>query len=126
MNQPVPTVTLREIASADLSHLMRERNDPDTRRYLEDNRVIESLAQQHAWLDALARDPDSVYARYWLATLLQSAGDLRARYLARLAERKDALTRLAAATGWHYQCHHTGAPAQAALLWAYRALEARV
>ena len=56
----------------------------------------------------------------------QSAGDLRARYLARLAERKDALTRLAAATGWHYQCHHTGAPAQAALLWAYRALEARV
>lgn len=53
----------------------------------------------------------------------QSAGDLRARYLARLAERKDDLNRLAAAMGWHYQCHHTGQPAQTALLWAYRALE---
>ncbi|MEO5621299.1 MAG: DUF58 domain-containing protein [Cypionkella sp.] len=53
----------------------------------------------------------------------QSAGDLRSRYLARLAERKDDLTRLAAAMGWHYQCHHTGQPAQTSLLWAYRALE---
>jgi uncharacterized protein (DUF58 family) len=53
----------------------------------------------------------------------QSAGDLRDRYLARLAERKDHLTRLAAAMGWHYHCHHTGQQAQSALLWAYRALE---
>ncbi|WP_236019407.1 DUF58 domain-containing protein [Fuscibacter oryzae] len=53
----------------------------------------------------------------------QSAGELRARYLARLAERKDQLQGLARATGWHYACHHTGAPAQSALLWLYSALE---
>lgn len=53
----------------------------------------------------------------------QSAADLRSRYLDRLAERKDRLATLAAAMGWHYHCHHTGAPAQSALLWAYGALE---
>jgi uncharacterized protein (DUF58 family) len=53
----------------------------------------------------------------------QSAGQLRTRYLDRLAERKDRLQNLARATGWHYACHHTGAPAQSALLWLYRALE---
>ncbi len=53
----------------------------------------------------------------------QRAGDLRARYLARLAERKARLAELARAAGWHYSAHHTGEPAQAALLWAYRALE---
>ena len=53
----------------------------------------------------------------------QRAGDLRTRYLARLAERKVRLADLARAAGWHYQAHHTGEPAQAALLWAYRALE---
>ena len=52
----------------------------------------------------------------------QNAGDLRARYLDRLAERKDRLTALSAAMGWHYHCHHTGTPAQSALLWAYAAL----
>ena len=51
------------------------------------------------------------------------AGDLRARYLARLAERKARLAALARASGWHYLCHHTGQGAQAALLWLYRALE---
>jgi uncharacterized protein (DUF58 family) len=51
------------------------------------------------------------------------AGDLRAKYLARLAERKDRLQTLARAVGWHYHCHHTGAPAQAALLWVYQALQ---
>lgn len=51
------------------------------------------------------------------------AGDLRARYLARLAERKDALATLARRMGWHYHCHHTGQAAQSALLWAWRALE---
>ena len=50
------------------------------------------------------------------------AGDLRSRYLERLAQRKDRLSSLAAATGWHWQCHHTGTPAQTALLWAYAAL----
>lgn len=53
----------------------------------------------------------------------QSAGDLRSRYLQRLADRKDRLAGLARAMGWHYHCHHTGQTAQAALLWAYAALE---
>jgi uncharacterized protein (DUF58 family) len=51
------------------------------------------------------------------------AGDLRTRYLDRLAERKARLQRLAQASGWHYLCHHTGQPAQSALLWMFRALE---
>jgi len=51
------------------------------------------------------------------------AGDLRSRYLARLAERKDRLAKLARAVGWHYHCHHTGGAAQPALLYIYRALE---
>ena len=53
----------------------------------------------------------------------QQAGDLRARYLARLAERKARLGELARLSGWLYQAHHTGQAAQVALLWAYRALE---
>ena len=53
------------------------------------------------------------------------AGDLRGKYLARLAERKDRLQALARATGWHYHCHHTGGAALPALLWAFRALEDR-
>lgn len=52
------------------------------------------------------------------------AGDLRARYLDRLAERKARLSALARASGWHVHTHHTGEPAQGALLWLYRALEA--
>jgi len=51
------------------------------------------------------------------------AGDLRSRYLDRLAERKDALQALAQRTGWQYHCHHTQDTAQAALLWIYGALE---
>ncbi|MEO6298112.1 MAG: DUF58 domain-containing protein [Paracoccaceae bacterium] len=53
----------------------------------------------------------------------QAAGDLRGRYLARLAERKDRLAHLARLSGWVYQTHHTGQTAQSALLWAYQALE---
>ncbi len=53
----------------------------------------------------------------------QQAGDLRARYLARLAERKDRLADLARAVGWHVTTHHTGQPAQAGLLWIYTALQ---
>ncbi len=53
----------------------------------------------------------------------QRAGDLRDRYLARLAERKDRLATLARAVGWHFSTHHTGNPAQSALLWAYAALQ---
>ena len=51
------------------------------------------------------------------------AGDLRGRYRARLAERKDRLAALGRASGWHFHTHHTGDSAQAALLWLYRALE---
>ena len=51
------------------------------------------------------------------------AGDLRARYLDRLAERKARLETLARASGWHYLCHHTGQTAQSALLWLFAALE---
>jgi uncharacterized protein (DUF58 family) len=53
----------------------------------------------------------------------QQAGDLKTRYLQRLAERKARLAELAGLSGWLYQTHHTGDPAQSALLWAYRALE---
>ncbi|MGL6208618.1 MAG: DUF58 domain-containing protein [Paracoccaceae bacterium] len=53
----------------------------------------------------------------------QRAGDLRGRYLARLAERKDRLAGLARTVGWQYGCFHTGDGAQPALLWAYSALE---
>ncbi|SDI89711.1 DUF58 domain-containing protein [Lutimaribacter saemankumensis] len=51
------------------------------------------------------------------------AGDLRDRYLQRLAARKDELAQLCRATGWQYHCHHTGDSAQAALLWAWRAMD---
>ncbi|RYH08298.1 DUF58 domain-containing protein [Tropicimonas sp. IMCC6043] len=51
------------------------------------------------------------------------AGELKERYLERLAERKDRLERLARLSGWLYTCHHTGDSAQTALLWLYTALE---
>lgn len=53
------------------------------------------------------------------------AGDLRDRYLDRMAERKDALKTLARRTGWQYHLYHTGTSAGAALLWLYTALERR-
>jgi len=53
------------------------------------------------------------------------AGDLRDRYLERLAERKAKLADLARATDWQYACHHTNDTAQSALLWLYTALEQR-
>lgn len=51
------------------------------------------------------------------------AGDLKDRYLARLAERKDRLAHLARTTGWQYHCHHTDTPAASPLLWLWRALD---
>lgn len=51
------------------------------------------------------------------------AGDLRDRYLQRLAERKAELQGLARVTGWQYHLHHTNQPATSALLWMYNALE---
>ncbi|MDJ0823961.1 MAG: DUF58 domain-containing protein [Rhodobacter sp.] len=53
------------------------------------------------------------------------AGELRDRYLDRLAERKARLADLAQAADWQYACHHTGDSAQSALLWLYGALERR-
>ncbi|MCX7644934.1 MAG: DUF58 domain-containing protein [Rhodobacteraceae bacterium] len=53
------------------------------------------------------------------------AGDLRARYLERLAARKARLEELARMTGWQASVHRTGGPALPALLWLYRALERR-
>ena len=53
------------------------------------------------------------------------AGDLRQRYLDRLAERKDRLGQLARLTGWQFHSHHTGDSAASALLWIYGALERR-
>jgi len=50
------------------------------------------------------------------------AGDLKDRYLQRLADRKDALETLCRRTGWRYTCHHTDHSAQAALLWLYQAI----
>ncbi|WP_289149472.1 DUF58 domain-containing protein [uncultured Salipiger sp.] len=51
------------------------------------------------------------------------AGDLRTRYLERLAERKARLAHLSRLTGWQYLCHHTSDSAQNALLWVYRAMD---
>lgn len=51
------------------------------------------------------------------------AGDLRDRYLDRLAERKARLADLARLSGWHYDCHHTGESPMQALLWLFRAME---
>lgn len=51
------------------------------------------------------------------------AGDLRDRYLERLAARKERLSELARHAGWRYACHHTDASAQSALLWLYKAVE---
>lgn len=58
-----------------------------------------------------------------LAHETKDAGDLRGRYLARLADRKARLAQLAQAAGWVYASHHTGDPAAPALLWAYRAVQ---
>ncbi len=51
------------------------------------------------------------------------AAQLRDRYVARLNQRRARLATLCRASGWQFHCHHTGDPAAAALLWAYRALE---
>ncbi|WP_339109467.1 DUF58 domain-containing protein [Thioclava sp. GXIMD4216] len=53
----------------------------------------------------------------------RKAGDLRARYRLRLAERRDRLARMARAAGWQFGTHHTGETAQSALLWLHAALE---
>lgn len=54
----------------------------------------------------------------------RKAGDLRQRYLDRLAKRQNDLQSLTKATGWQFATHVTDAPVQTALLWLYRAMEA--
>lgn len=54
----------------------------------------------------------------------RDAGGLRQDYLARLAERRAALTAAAARAGWQYGSHDTAAPPATALLWLYAALSA--
>ena len=79
-------------------------------------------------------DPDEEAFPYQGRTIFQSvggtlahetlkAGELRGRYLDRLAERKARLDGLCRLTGWQFHTHHTGDSAQAALLWLYRALD---
>lgn len=53
----------------------------------------------------------------------QEADDLRAPYLARLAERKSELARACRQAGWSYHCHDTLDAPAGVLLWLYRALE---
>jgi uncharacterized protein (DUF58 family) len=53
------------------------------------------------------------------------AGDLRNRYLDRLAERKDRLASLARLTGWQFVSHLTNTSASSALLWIFGAMERR-
>ena len=54
------------------------------------------------------------------------AGDLKARYLDRLAARKAELADLARVTGWQFQTHHTDAAPNAAMLWIFGALERNI
>lgn len=54
---------------------------------------------------------------------VQRAGDVRHRYLDRLAERKEALSDLARRSGWRFGVHHTDACELSALLWLYAGLE---
>ena len=79
-------------------------------------------------------DPDEETFPYGGAVLFRSAsgalrhdtrdaGGLRAAYLARLAERRAALTRAAATAGWHFGTHDTAAPPAQALLWLWSVLE---
>lgn len=51
------------------------------------------------------------------------ASDLKARYLERLAERKDRLREIARHAGWRFATHHTDHSELSALLWLYEALE---
>lgn len=55
----------------------------------------------------------------------QHAGDLRQRYLDRLAERQDQIRQLARATDFQFQTHVTRDAASVPLLWLFNALEHR-
>jgi len=79
-------------------------------------------------------DPDEESFPYSGAVLFRSgsgalrhdtrdAGGLRAAYLARLAERRESLSRAALNAGWHFGTHDTAAPPAQALLWLWSVLE---
>ena len=53
------------------------------------------------------------------------AGDLRGRYLERLAERRERLSSLARLSGWQFTTHRTDGPATPMLGWIHGALERR-
>tara|TARA_R100000322_G_scaffold21648_3_gene14264 strand:+ start:17982 stop:18848 length:867 start_codon:yes stop_codon:yes gene_type:complete len=55
----------------------------------------------------------------------RKAGELRDRYLDRLARRKERLGAMADLTGWRFHTHHTNDSPSSALLWIYAALEGR-
>lgn len=50
------------------------------------------------------------------------AGDLRTAYLQRLAERKDALDRMARHAGWRFTTLHTDAAPASGLMWLWQAI----
>ena len=52
----------------------------------------------------------------------RNASGLRDAYLARLAERRAELSRLAAGAGWRFGTHDTAAVPSVALMWLYEAL----
>ncbi|WP_134682189.1 DUF58 domain-containing protein [Paracoccus ravus] len=79
-------------------------------------------------------DPDEEAFPYGGAVLFRSvsgalshdtrdAGGLRAAYLARLAERRELLSRAAMGAGWHFGFHDTAMPPAQALLWLWSVLE---
>lgn len=91
-----------------------------------------SLGVQGAMLQVL--DPDEESFPYGGAVLFRSAGGamrhdtrdaagLRDAYLARLAERREMLSRAALSAGWHFGTHDTGAVPGQALLWLWSVLE---
>jgi uncharacterized protein (DUF58 family) len=54
-----------------------------------------------------------------------SASDLRARYVQRLSQRKDALLTLARSLGWDYSVHHTDTAPLKPLIWAHGVLSGK-
>lgn len=90
------------------------------------------LGVQGALMQVL--DPDEEGFPYGGAVLFRSAagalrhdtrdaGGLRAAYLARLAERRELLSRAALAAGWHFGTHDTASPPAQAALWLWSVLE---
>jgi len=90
------------------------------------------LGVQGAMLQVL--DPDEQGFPYSGAVLFRSgsgvlrhdtrdAAGLREAYLARLAERREMLSRAALQAGWHFGTHDTAVPPAQALMWLWSVLE---